>query len=314
MFEDDTVLVARARQIPLQQVRTSWLTAAGIQLVVRRDDLVDAAQSGNKYYKLFFNLQQAQLTGSRRIISFGGAWSNHLYALAAAATEAGLEVQAIVRGEMPARLSACLQDVQRWGGGLTFVSRTAYGRKHLPEQLAQWVGQGGTTLVVPEGGANLAGAAGMRCLGRALEEQLEGRPAQICLAAGTGTSLAGVAAGVSGRRPVLGFPVLRAGLREELPLASRVHELVTQLGAKSANWRLLWGFHGGGYGRKPKAALWHFWQDFEAETGLLLDPVYTLKLFWGIYSLVQLGYWPRGTCLVAIHTGGFQGRRGFDCP
>lgn len=308
-----------ASQVPLQRLDVSWARAAGIELWVRRDDLIHPTQSGNKFYKLYFNLRQARLGGYSQVLSFGGPWSNHLHALAAAGSAEGLQTLAVIRGEAPVSLNHCLAEASEWGMRLQFVSRTDYSAKQDTEAIHRWVAGLDKCLVVPEGGANLFGAAGMQVSGQAIEAQLNGAPADICLACGTGTSLAGVAAGVDRQRRVLGFPVLKPGTGANRPLAAQIEDFWRALCPKSqvgiaSNWRLLWGFHGGGYGRKPKLPLFEFWRAFEAESGLQLDPVYTLKLFWGIYSLVKLGYWPKGQRLVAIHTGGLQGRRGFVCP
>ncbi len=313
MFDDRHGLVVEASRVPLQQLSLSWAREAGIDLWIRRDDLIHPALSGNKFYKLYFNLQQAKAQGVGHIASYGGAWSNHLHALAAAGAEAGLKTHGVVRGEAPAQLSACLVDAESWGMELRFVSRELYKLK--PDNSTLLGLPDGDLFWVPEGGANLAGAAGMQVLGQVLEAQLEGRPADICLACGTASSLAGVAAGVSSGRKVLGFPVLKSGGAQQEPLAQRTMAFWRQLqSGRQANWCLLWGFHGGGYGRKPKNNLFEFWRQFEGETGVPLDPVYTLKLFWGIYCLARLGYWPRGSRVIAIHTGGLQGRRGFTCP
>lgn len=294
----------------MQPLRCSWAAEAGLQLLIRRDDQIDALQSGNKLYKLFYNLEAAQAAGAQAICSAGGAWSNHLYALAAASQQLGVASKALVRGEAGVPPSASLQDAAHWGMQLHFTRRSEYpqlSRAGLPE----W--QSRAYYWVPEGGANLLGAAGMYVAGWAIEQQLPSH-VQVCMAVGTGTSLAGLAAGAPTRQ-VLGFSVLKG----EGALARDIQGFYRQLRAaqysgERDNWALISGFHGGGYGRKPKGALLQFWQAFERETGLLLDPVYTLKLCWGVAQLAKRGYWPRGTTLLLVHSGGLQGRRGFICP
>jgi 1-aminocyclopropane-1-carboxylate deaminase len=315
--EPDDELHKRALAVPLEFIATDWLRKAGLELWVRRDDLVDPYLSGNKFYKLFYNLHCAQSAGAKRILSFGGAWSNHLHALAAAAKTAGLESIGIIRGERPSSLSPTLVDAENWGMRLVFVNRQDY-RELTQPYLAQSLAQKSQLLTefsdaywIPEGGANLAGAAGAKILGLALDQQLQGDYAAVCMACGTGTSLAGVAAGT--RRLVLGFSVLKGEGSLGADIHSRFQQLQPQVSGAD-NWRLISGFHAGGYAKSHPARLYRFWQDFEQETGLLLDPVYTLKLFWGISRLAQQGYWPRGSRLVAIHTGGLQGRRGFHAP
>lgn len=308
----------RALAVPLEVITTDWLRKAGLELWVRRDDLIDPDLSGNKFYKLFYNLHCAQSAGAKRVLSFGGAWSNHLHALAAAAKTAGLESIGIIRGERPSSLSPTLVDAENWGMRLVFVNRQDYRQLTQPfvAQKSQLLTEFSDAYWIPEGGANLAGAAGAKILGWALDQQLQGDYAAVCMACGTGTSLAGVAAGT--HRLVLGFSVLKG----EGSLGTDIHSWFQQLqpqtsGADTSgagNWRLISGFHAGGYAKSHPVELYRFWQDFEQETGLLLDPVYTLKLFWGISRLAQQGYWPRASRLVAIHTGGLQGRRGFNAP
>lgn len=315
----DEELRARALSVPLEAVTTAWLRQAGLKLYVRRDDLVDAHLSGNKFYKLFYNLQFARSAGASRVLSFGGAWSNHLHALAAAARDIGLGSIGVIRGERPSQLSPTLADAEKWGMQLVYVSRQDYREltqndnhsELLVAQKSQLLTEFSDAYWIPEGGANIAGAAGAKILGWALDQQLQGDYAAVCVACGTGTSLAGVAAGT--RRDVIGFSVLKG----EGNLGTRIQATFNKLEPGRLghdNWRLVSGFHGGGYAKPHPDVLYRFWQDFEAETGLLLDPVYTLKLFWGISRLAQQGYWPKGSRLVAIHTGGLQGRRGFRAP
>lgn len=301
-----------AAKVPLQPVQNKVLAAAGIELLVRRDDLIDPQLSGNKFYKLFFNLCDARAQGFTRLLSFGGAYSNHLYALAVAGKRYGFSTLGVIRGERPAQLSPTLIDVEAYGMQLIFVSRADYRDKSEPEMIAQLQIKYGDFYLIPEGGANLAGARGMQVLGQALEQQLKGDYTAVCIASGTGTSLAGLAAGIDSTKPAVGFSVLKGGGN----LGDSVAATYNQLRAHdcAANWRLVSGFHSGGYGKKIPEYLSQFWQEFERDTGILLDPVYTVKMLWGLVSLAQQGYWPRGSRVVAIHSGGLQGRRGFICP
>lgn len=327
--------MAAAIQVPLQQATTRALARLGIELWVRRDDLFDPLLSGNKFYKLFFNLQLARAQGFQQLLSFGGAYSNHLHALAAAAKYYGMSAIGVIRGERPARLSPTLMDAEAWGMKLVFISRADYGRKTEAAWLADLQACYGRSYLIPEGGGNLLGAQGMQLLGRALEQQMQQVQQDytaVCIPVGTGTSLAGLAAGVNPLKPALGFSVLKgagdlgrnlAAIYNQLraaaqgDLASDANKRESEDNNKqalAANWRLISGFHGGGYAKKHKASLFEFWQTFEQETAIPLDPVYTIKMFWGIHSLAKQGYWPRGSRLIAIHTGGLQGRRGFTCP
>lgn len=321
--DDDFFKLACA--VPLQVATTPVLRGAGVELVVRRDDLIDASLSGNKAYKLFYNLRAARDAGFLRVLSFGGAYSNHLHALAMAGLKFGFNTLGVVRGERPASLSPTLMDAQNAGMELIFISRESYQSKSFSQLLDGWRKQFGDFYLIPEGGAGVLGARGMSLSGRALEEQLKGDYTSVCIACGTGTSLAGLAAGLvaAGRHDklALGFSVLKG----DGDLGTGIAKTYQQLGVAqdlfraheprpAANWRLISGFHGGGYGKKLPPNLFAFWRSFERETGILLDPVYTLKLIWGIHCLAELGYWSRGSRIVAIHSGGLQGRRGFTCP
>lgn len=326
--------LALARKVPLQNATTRALAKSGIELLVRRDDLIDNHLSGNKAYKLFYYLKTARAQGHTRLLSFGGAFSNHLYALAMAGATYGFETHGIVRGERPSRLSPTLKDVSDVGMKLHFIDRDSYRActrsgadiAELPEPLRTQIGN---CYVIPEGGAGVLGAAGMMLAGHALSEELEGRPAHVCIACGTGTSLAGLAAGLKVATPtnlaVVGFSVLKGDGGLGTTIARTYRDLIDQFSDKSelapgsskvdssaANWRLISGFHAGGYGKKHPEFLQRFWLDFEQQTGIPLDPVYTVKMLWGIHSLAAQGYWPKGSQVVAVHTGGLQGRRGFS--
>lgn len=333
-------LQQRALTVPIQTLKWNALNKRGIEVLVRRDDQIDGLLSGNKFYKLYYNIAAAQAAGRNQVVSFGGAYSNHLHALAAAGQRLGIKTFGVVRGEPPKTLSPTLQDAQNWGMQLHFVARDRF-RTPAELNVAELLSLPPESFyTVPEGGANLAGSQGAQVIGRALELQLNGDYQQVCLACGTGTTLAGVASGLPRDKLALGFSVLKGAGRLGAEIQQRFEQLerYTQLEKYSQpqdmehdflrnnedgclgkasqqqlapNWRLLSGFHAGGYGKKIPTALQHFWREFELETGLLLDPVYTLKVFWGIACLASANYWPRATRLVVVHTGGLQGRRGF---
>ncbi|HWV14649.1 MAG TPA: pyridoxal-phosphate dependent enzyme [Cellvibrio sp.] len=300
----------RALQVPMQRLHWALAERFGLEVVIRRDDLVDSSLSGNKFYKLFYNLQQAKSLGHRQVLSFGGAYSNHLHALAAAGRAAKFKTIAVIRGERPRLLSPMLQDIERWGTQLHFVSRAQYQQKTSCEFAEQLQSIYGDFYAVPEGGANVHGARGAQVMGWALDQRMGGDYTAACMACGTGNTLAGVAAGMlsarSGEPPLaIGFSVLKG----EGHLGQNIVSHGEALGLKAPNWRLLSGYHGGGYGKKLPGYLQDFACSFERETGIDFDPVYTLKMCWGVAQLLQQGYWPRGSRLVLIHTGGLQGRR-----
>lgn len=279
--------------------------ARGVSCFIRRDDDIDVFESGNKRYKLFYNLLFAKNHGYSTLASFGGAWSNHLFALAAAGRRAGFTTHGIIRGERPRQLSGLLADIQQMGMTLHFIDRQAYAVKQLPEALSHE-----NIFVIPEGGNNILGALGMSAVGRAVSDRWP--KADVCLPVGTGASLAGVAAGLQTKQRALGFSVLKGEGSLGAEIRQTHDRLATANGSSRASWALIHGFHGGGYGRKLPSYLVEFLEYCECLwPQLLWDPVYTLKMLWGVDSLLKQGYWRRGQRLVLVHTGGLQGRRGF---
>lgn len=311
--------------MPLQPLEWRLAQHKGIDVLVRRDDLIDESLSGNKFYKLFYNLQAAKNAGHKKLLSFGGAYSNHLYALAAAGRDFGFETVGVIRGERPQHLSPTLQDAERWGMQLEFISRTEYREKMAPQLQNLTSGlQGvapelhshltkiyGDFYSIPEGGANAEGVLGTKVIGWALREQLSDNFSSVCVASGTGSTLIGLAAGLhtdnKGSKIAVGFSVLKGDGDLGRDIRTQSQNFNTEIN----NWRLISGYHAGGYAKKLPQTVQTFKDSFEHETTLILDPVYTVKMCWGVAQLLAQDYWPRGSRLVLIHTGGLQGRRGF---
>ncbi|WP_390619039.1 1-aminocyclopropane-1-carboxylate deaminase/D-cysteine desulfhydrase [Maricurvus nonylphenolicus] len=293
---------------PLQAISWAPLKDRGIHLSVKREDLIHPGVSGNKLYKLFHHLQFARQQGVERLVSFGGAYSNHLHALAISGQLLGIETVAVIRGERPPQLSATLIDCEANGMQLKFVSRQEYKRRHDDDYLAMLKRQYGSCHIVPEGGGGTLGAQGCSAIARAINDAVDRPVDSICTACGTGTTLAGLIVEAEPATEVIGIAVLKAAPA----ISQEATELVAQLTHKpSSNWRVESRFHGGGYAKLPEE-LKRFIVEFEEQTLIPLDPIYTVKLFWGIKSLAEQGYWPKGSHVVAIHTGGLQGRRGFN--
>ena len=313
LISEDEFL-ARAQQVPLQRLQWNLAKQKGIEVLVRRDDLIDTHLSGNKFYKLFYNLRAAQASGCSQLLSFGGAYSNHLYALAAAANTYGFKAIGVIRGERPKQLSATLLDAEAWGMQLHFVSRADYREKCSDELRLELKACYGDFFEIPEGGANAYGVMGTKALGAAIYQQVKSDYTAVCVAAGTANTLAGLGLGLSQKNcsqiagSILGFSVLKG----EGSLGADLINHQKSLGPETANWRLISGYHGGGYAKKLPNDLREFLFEFERETKLILDPVYTLKMCWGVAQLLAQNYWPRGSRLILVHTGGLQGRRGFN--
>ncbi len=264
-----------------------------------RLDRLHGSAGGNKYYKLKYNLSDLQ--PGQRVLSFGGAWSNHLHALAATANKAGIASVGVVRGKRPSVLSATLVDCERWGMHLHFVSRAEYRLRFEPAYQAQLQMQFEPCRVIPEGGASEAGIAGCAEIVELLPEPLVAGET-IALACGTGATLAGISRSVPAGVTVLGVAVLKNDVGLRADIASWTSR---------DNWQLETDSHCGGYVRVTKE-LKQFVLEFEAVQGIPLDPVYTGKLMLALYKLQESGSLSANQPVVAVHTGGLQGRRGFD--
>ena len=269
-------------------------------------ELEEIHPGGNKYYKLKYNLVSAKTKGLNTLISFGGAWSNHLYALAKIGKEQGFSTIGIVRGERPITLSAMLRDVESLGMRLVFVSRGEYRQKETPA-FRQWLeGQFGHFYLVPEGGTNLLAVKGCE----EIVGSLDGENADLlCLPVGTGGTIAGIARGLSLTKSlsalVKGFSVLKG--------AKYLDDVVSTLidDPTNNNWSINHQYHCGGYAKCPDF-LKTFILEVEAQNDVKLDPVYTAKMIFGIDQLLKEGLIDSKQKIIALHTGGLQGRRGFN--
>ncbi len=284
--------------IPITLVTADWVHQHKLTLAILRADLIDAALSGNKYFKLLPNIQLAREQQHHTLLSFGGPWSNHIHALAAAGQRYGLRTIGVVRGEQGGPLTACLQDAVAWGMQLHFVSRRDYERRHDSAWHTELIAQFGRHYLIPEGGANRAGIVGCQDLLPRDHDYTH-----IVLACGTGATMAGVVS--ASHVPVTGIQVLKgAGY-----LQHQVAALLQQHGLQArCDWQVLDDWHGGGYARFSPQLL-EFMQRFETDTGVPLDPVYSAKMLQAVTALTASDFFPRGARVLAIHGGGLQGRR-----
>ncbi|MFJ4843996.1 MULTISPECIES: 1-aminocyclopropane-1-carboxylate deaminase/D-cysteine desulfhydrase [unclassified Streptomyces] len=273
------------------------LTGRGLRMLVKRDDLIHPEVPGNKWRKLHLNLRAAADQGHQVLLTFGGAYSNHLRATAAAGRLLGLATVGVVRGEELVRrpLNPSLARAAADGMRLHFLDRATYRRKDEPEVLAGLLERFGPAYVVPEGGSNALAAQGCVALG----EELRGAADVVGVACGTGGTLAGLAAGLGPEQRAIGFPVLKGGgfLREDI---GRLQEAA--FGGRRGDWHLEERFHHGGYARRTPA-LDAFAEDFGARHGFVPDPVYVAKMLHGLFSLAAEGAFAEGTVLAAVVTG-----------
>ncbi len=283
---------------PLVAVVDERLARRGVELSLKRDDLIHPRIPGNKWRKLRLNVQAAADGGHRTLLTFGGAYSNHLRATAAAGRLLGFETIGVVRGaELAGRpLNPSLARAAEDGMRLHFVERATYRRKTEPEVIAELERRFGRFYLVPEGGSNAAAATGCADLGR----ELRGVADVVTVACGTGGTLAGLAAGLApGTQRAIGFPVLKGGqfLDGEI---QRLQQAA--FGGRRGDWRLDPRFHCGGYARSTPE-LREFAQEFTERHGLNPDLTYVAKMLYGTYSLAAEGAFAPGTRVVAVITG-----------
>lgn len=288
---------------PLQEIRGHpLLENAGISLTVKREDLNHPTVSGNKWWKLKLNLDELLNTEHRTILTFGGAYSNHLYATAAACAELGLKSIGVVRGERTHPLNATLQFAEDQGMHLHFISRSEYREKNVASFQRDLRNRFGNFYLLPEGGSNLLAVQG--CSLFASSELINLDCDHIYLPVGTGGTMAGVICGLRDSVKVTGVPVLRNGGFLEDEIRNFAYQYS---GHAFTNWSLLSSYHHGGYARTTPELL-NFIKEMDEAYGLPLDHVYTGKLFWAIFREIAAGHVPRGAKVLGIHTGGLQGR------
>jgi 1-aminocyclopropane-1-carboxylate deaminase len=260
-------------------------------------DRLHPVVSGNKGFKLKGHLQEALRSSASPIITFGGAWSNHLVATAYAAQEAGLIAIGIVRGERPSALSPTLSSALRYGMQLEFISRQDYAEKTSPHFLHQLSLRYPGAYIIPEGGA---GPLGIRGSEEILREVDSSNHTHILCAIGTGTMFLGLVRASLPGQTVIGVPVLK-GVD---PLSTAMPGTITPEQSERAC--LLHGYHFGGYARHPKELL-NFMNEFYRETAIPSDIVYTGKLFYALRDTIRNDHFPESARLLVIHSGGLQG-------
>ncbi|MDT8915235.1 pyridoxal-phosphate dependent enzyme [Amycolatopsis sp. PS_44_ISF1] len=264
----------------------------GVRLLLKRDDLLHPEVPGTKWRKLRDNLALARAQGHRRLLTFGGAYSSHLRATAAAGRHFGFGTIGVVRGEEHRPLNESLAYAERQGMRLTYLDRTTYRRKTDPDVLAALTGRFGPAYLIPEGGGNGPAVRGCAELPGEITEDFD----VLCCACGTGATLAGLAAGLGPRQRAIGFPVLKGGRFLEAEVRRLQREA---FGAETGNWSLDCDFAFGGYARRT-AALDAFIADFQHRHGVGLDRVYEAKMMYGLFQRIRTGTFARGTTVVAL--------------
>ena len=271
-----------------------------VDLYIKRLDLAHAPIFGNKYYKLKYNIEEALKDGCETLLTFGGAFSNHILATAAAGANRGLRTIGIIRGdelEESWQENPTLTRASGFGMKFKFVSRSIYRQKTSPGVIEDLQGEFGPCYVLPEGGTNSLAIKG--CEEILSKEDMNFNV--ICSSVGTGGTIAGLANSCGSNQSVLGFSALKGNfLKEDICKFTAVK-----------NWDLSGEYHFGGYAKVNKELI-DFINQFKVDTGITLDPIYTGKMLFGVMDMIEKQQFKRGTSILVIHSGGTQGIEGMN--
>jgi len=286
-----------------QQLYSPLFSERQIEVTVKRLDLLHPDIQGNKFYKLHYNLKAAKDLGLGKVLTFGGAYSNHIHATAFAAAANGLESIGVIRGEVMAPLNPTLEDAQNQGMLLLPMSRADYRQKDSPSILENLKFKFGEFYLIPEGGTNAMAIKGTKEI---LTEQ-DLIMDFITTPIGTGGTFAGLLGSATPNQHVIGFSALKGEF-----IFSEIDDLLKKHKIKpKCTYDIQTAYHFGGYA-KHKPPLIQFMQELKEKANLPLDPIYTGKMMFGLFDLIQKDYFPNGSNILVLHTGGLQGVRGFE--
>lgn len=282
----------------------SIVVDANVKLSLKREDLIHPHISGNKYRKLKYNIAFAKANHYKTLLTFGGAYSNHIAATAAAGKHYNFETIGIIRGEeLGEQLEKTLSENETLafavscGMKLVFISRESYKNKHTSAFLNTLKKEYEDAYILPEGGTNELAIKGCEEILTTSDLDYD----YICCAVGTGGTISGIINASNESQKIIGFPALKGDFLTA-EIASKVQK---------SNWILNHEYHFEGYA-KVSEKLVDFMNNFKKEQGILLDPIYTGKMMYGIFDLVAKGYFPQNSRILAIHTGGLQGIAGVN--
>ncbi|MEP1096671.1 MAG: pyridoxal-phosphate dependent enzyme [Cyclobacteriaceae bacterium] len=286
---------------PTQEILHPILDKKQVQLFIKRDDLIHEEIMGNKWRKLKYNLAEAKSQGKKTILTLGGAYSNHIYATAAAGAAFGFKTVGIIRGdELRADSNETLRFVTSKGMELKFVDRKDYrDYREAPDSLARSYPN---SYILPEGGTNELAIKGCKELVSEIENDFD----LIALPIGTGGTFSGVLAGVNESHHVLGISSLKGDFMHE-----EIAKLLSQFQIANCNYKIDTDFHFGGYG-KTTTQLIDFINWFKIEFSVSLDPIYTGKCFFAVWDMINNDKFEKNLKIVLLHTGGLQGILGFN--
>jgi len=260
--------------------------------------------SGNKWYKLKYNLQEAQKQGKNTLLTFGGAYSNHIYAVAAAGNIFSFKTIGVIRGEEHLPLNPTISFARDMGMQIYYLDRSSYRKKSSSEIINQLQNKFGDFYLLQEGGTNELAVKGCSEIINKIDIDFD----FICCPCGTGGTLAGLISGLNGKKFALGFAVLKGASF----LKENINTLIQNLnGNVFQNWDINLDYHFGGYA-KYNMQLLEFVHKFSTNTNIPIEPIYTGKMLFGVYDLVTKGFFNEGNQIVALHTGGLQGLKGLS--
>ncbi|GAA4813690.1 1-aminocyclopropane-1-carboxylate deaminase/D-cysteine desulfhydrase [Litoribaculum gwangyangense] len=272
----------------------------GIELYIKREDLIHPFISGNKYRKLKYNLVEAEKKGFKTLLTFGGAYSNHIAAVASVGQNFGFKTIGIIRGEELMNTygkNPTLNFAKNCGMQFKFVSRTDFRNKNSEDFISDLKREFDSFYLIPEGGTNTLAVKGCEEILTKQDEIFD----FLCCSVGTGGTISGIINCSKPSQQVLGFPALKGEF---------LQEDISKFATKT-NWKLITDYHFGGYA-KINEPLISFINKFKIDYKIPLDPVYTGKMLFGIFDLIEKNYFPKGSKILAIHTGGLQGIKGMN--
>ncbi|MGK0387545.1 MAG: 1-aminocyclopropane-1-carboxylate deaminase [Maribacter sp.] len=290
---------------PIQEIKDEITIHAGVRLFIKREDLNHPTIQGNKYWKLLYNIEEAKRLDNKRLITFGGAFSNHIYATAAAGKAVNLQTIGIIRGERIEPLNYTLAKAEAYGMQLHFISRTDYRKKNESSFIEDLNIRFPNSYIIPEGGTNSLAIKGCETLAKEIQNQ--DKFDTVCLSVGTGGTIAGLVAGYHQEQKIIGFSSLKGNF-----LTKDVERLLLEYnGHQYTHFVINNDYHFGGYA-KHKPSLISFINEFKQKHHIPLESIYTGKMMYGIYDLIQNGKFAPDSRILAIHTGGLQGLVGFN--
>ena len=286
----------RLDNIRIQTISAGWLNGKNIMCSVLRLDTVHSIISGNKWFKLRYYISDAKKKNKKDIVTAGGAWSNHILATAATCQLEGLNAIGVIRGEKPASYSATLKQAADLGMQFLFIDREEYRKNQWPEMLHD-----DKYYHIPTGGYGAPGAMGASTI---MDHCQPSEYSHVCCAVGTGTMAAGIAGRLKDGQQLAGISVLKNNLSIRDEILMLIPQPVCRL-------EIIHDYHAGGYA-KHSPPLLNFMNDFYRETGIPTDFVYTGKMFFALKDLVEKDFFPSGSHVLVIHSGGLQGNQSLE--